>query len=173
MDAGGGIGLWARRNWFVPALALLLAVEWAFVRATAWSAGDRIAEAAVLIDLCLFVPLLHFLCYRRRLATRALLIRTAGLAFLGIYLASHLVPAEGQALLPALGWARLVGLAVLALIELWVMFAIVKLLFGGKTTAAEVSAQSGAPEWVARLMLAEARFWKWLWRLIRGGKGKE
>ena len=173
MGASGGLGLWTRRNWFLPVLALLLAIEWGFVRATVWGAGDRMAEGPVLVDLCLFVPLLHYLCYRRRLARRALLIRTAGLVFLGFYFASHLVPAEGQALIPALGWARLLGLAVLALIELWVLVAIVKLVFGGKANAAEVSATSGAPLWVARLMLVEARFWKWLWRLLSGGRGKE
>ncbi len=43
----------------------------------------------------------------------------------------------------------------------------VKLVFGGAGTD-EIAAQSGAPRWVARLMQAEARFWKYLWRLIRG-----
>jgi hypothetical protein len=172
MGMSDRIGLWIRRNWFLPVLALLLAIEWAFVRSTAWSGGDGIAEAAVLIDLCLVLPALHFLCYRRSLTWRPLILRTVALAFLGLYLASHLVPAQGQALIPALGWARLIGMAVVLALEVLVLVAVLKLLFGGRATAAELSAKSGAPEWVARLMLAEARFWKWLWRLITG-RGRE
>jgi hypothetical protein len=157
---------WARRNWFVPLLALLLAIEWAFARTTDWP-RDGLAEAVILFDLCLFVPALHFLCYRRRLARKALLIRTAALASLGVYLASWLIPAEAQHLLAGLGWARLAGLAALAALELWVVVKVVRLVFGGTATEADVVAY-GAPLWIARLMLIEARFYKWLWRLVRG-----
>lgn len=161
-----GLAGWARRNWFLPLLAALLAIEWAFARTIDWP-RDGAAEAVILFDLCLFVPALHYLCYRRVLAWKPLLIRTAALASLGIYLASHLVPAEAQHLLAGLGWARLVGFAVLAALELWVLVKVVKLVFGSATTAEEISATSGAPPWIARLMLIEARFWKWLWRLLR------
>jgi len=163
---------WTRRNWFLPLLAILLTIEWAFARTTAWG-RDGFAEAVILFDLCLFVPALHYLCYRRSLARKALLVRTAALAFLGLYIASHLIPPEAQRLVAALGWARLAGLAVLAALELWVLVAVVKLVFGRGATAAEVSASSGAPPWIARLMVAEARFWKWLWRLVRNGGGKD
>lgn len=158
---------WARRNWFLPLLAVLLAVEWAFARTTDWP-RDGLAEAVILFDLCLFVPALHFLCYRRRLAWKPLLIRTAALASLGVYLASQLIPAEAQHLLAGLGWARLAGLAVLAALELWVLVKVVTLVFGSAVTEDDIVATSGAPRWIARLMLIEARFWKWLWRLLRG-----
>ena len=157
--------LWARRNWFVPLLAVLLAIELAFARATLWP-EDVLAEAAILFDLCLFVPPLHALCYRRRLARRALLIRTAALALAGLYIASLLVPAEAQRLLAELAWARPAGLAVIAAFELWVVVATVKLVFGGAGSD-EIAARSGAPLWVARLMLLEARFWKAVWRFLR------
>ena len=156
---------WARRNWFVPLLALLLAIEWAFARAIDWP-RDGAAEAVVLFDMCLFVPLLYVLCYRRRVALKPLLARAMALAFLGLYFASHLIPAEAQHLVAGLGWARILGWAVLALIELWVLVKVVRLVFGGTTTEADVVAR-GAPLWIARLMLIEARFWKWLWRLLR------
>lgn len=163
---------WTRRNWFLPVLVLLLAIEWAFARAAPWG-RDGLAEAAILFDLCLFVPALHYLCYRRSLKRKPLLLRTAALAFLGIYIASHLIPPEAQRLVAALGWARLVGLAVMVAFELWLVVTAVKLAYGGGATAAEVSAKSGAPPWIARIMVAEARFWKWLWRLIRGGRGRD
>jgi hypothetical protein len=167
MARAGWLTDWMRRNWFLPALVLLLAIEWAFARATIWG-RDGFAEAVVLFDMCLFVPALHYFCYRRSLARRALLLRTVGLAFLGFYIASHLIPPEARRLVAALGWARLVGMAVMAAIELWLVAAVVKLVFRGGATAEEVSASSGAPRWIARLMVAEARFWKYLWRLVHG-----
>lgn len=162
-----GLAGWARRNWFLPLLAVLLAIIWAFARTTDWP-RDGLAEAVILFDLCLFVPVLHFLCYRRALAWKPLLVRTAALASLGIWLASHLIPPEAQHLLAGLGWARLAGFIVLAALELWIMVKVVKLVFGSATTAEEISATSAAPPWIARLMLIEARFWKWLWRRLSG-----
>ncbi len=158
---------WARRHWFVPLLALLLVIETAFARATDWP-NDGVAEAAILFDMCLFVPALYALCYRRRLALRPLLIRTFALAFLGIYIASTLVPPDAQVLIADLAWARTAGWGVLALVELWILVAVLKLVFGGGATAEQVAERSGAPAWVARLMLLEARFWKALWSFVRG-----
>ena len=119
---------WVRRNWFMPLLALLLAIEWAFARTTDWP-RDALAEAIILLDLCLIVPLLHYLCYRRTLALKPLLVRTAAALVLGIYIGSHLVPAEAQHLLSGRGWAGLAGLAVLAALELWVLVQVVRLVF--------------------------------------------
>lgn len=158
---------WLRRHWFVPLVAAALLVELAFARTTAW-AGATYEEAAILFDLCLFVPLLHALCYRRVLPLRALLIRTAGLSAAGLYVASLLVPAEAQRWIDDLGALRLVGLAVVAVIELYVLVETAKVLFGRDASVERVVERSGAPAWVARLMLLEARFWKWVWAKLRG-----
>lgn len=158
---------WARRHWFLVLAPLLVAVELAFARGVAWSA-DPFAEYAILFDLCLFVPALYALCYRRQLATGALVVRTAALFLGGVYLASLLVPPDAQVLLKSLDFLRPAGIAVLALIELKILIEIVRLAFGGTTSAQEISRRSGAPQWVARLMLIEARFWKAVWRLLRG-----
>jgi hypothetical protein len=160
------LGGWARRNWFLPLLAPLLAIEFAFARTTDWL-QDGIAETVILFDLCLFIPFLYALCYRRRFARKSLLIRTAALALAGIYLASKLVPPDAQVVLAELLWARYAGLAVIALIELWVVVLTVRLVWGGASTD-EIASQSGAPAWIVRLMQLEARFWKAVWRLIRG-----
>lgn len=157
---------WLRRHWFVPSLVVLLLIETAFARATNWS-RDGFAELVILFDLCLFIPLLYVLCYRHRLARKPLLIRTAALALAGIYIASKLVPANAQVVLGELVWARYAGLAVLALIELWVIVLTVKLVYGGATTA-EIADGSAAPLWIARLLQLEARFWKAVWRFLSG-----
>jgi hypothetical protein len=155
----------ARTHWFVMLLPFLLLVEYGFARSTDWSRPGA-AEFAILFDLCLFVPFLYFLCYRGRLATRALLLRSAALLLAGIWLATWLVPPEGRSMLDQLGGFRAIGLVMLAVAELGAMLIVIRLVFSGRSSA-EISARSGAPEWVARLMLLEARFWKAVWRLIR------
>jgi hypothetical protein len=46
--------------------------------------------------------------------------------------------------------------------------AALRLVFSGTATAEEVSERTGAPPLIARLIVIEARFWRALWRLIRG-----
>lgn len=157
---------WVRRHWFLALAPLLVAFELAFARSVAW-ASDPVAEYAILVDLGLFVPALYALCYRRRLSTRALLVRTGALALLGVYLASKLVPAEAQTVVADLVWARDAGWLILALIELSIAIWLVRLVFGGRS-AEEIAAKTGAPPWVARLMQLEARFWRAVWRLVGG-----
>ena len=158
---------WLAGNWFVPLLALLLLVEFAFSRSVSWS-DPAFAEAAMLFDLAVFVPALFLLCYGGRLAARTLLLRAGALSLLGIYIASHLVPAQAQVLLPNLSWARVAGQAVLMLIELRLVYEVLKMVFTGRSSAGEVAARTGAPQWVVRLMLLEARFWKAVWRILSG-----
>ncbi|MGZ8348327.1 MAG: hypothetical protein ACXWUP_14565 [Allosphingosinicella sp.] len=157
----------AQAHWFVLLLPLLLAIEIGVARTTDW-ASPGLSEAAILFDLCLFVPLLCWLCYRRRSAPRALLVRTAALLLSGLYVATWLVPPEGQVLLAQLLPLRPLGLALLALAEFAVLVGVLRLVFSGRADAEQVAARSGAPRWVARLMLLEARFWQAVWRWIRG-----
>ena len=112
------------------------------------------------------VPSLYVLCYRRTLATKALFLRMIGLACLGIFVASKLVPAATQTLLPYLTWPRTAGLAVLALVELKLMIELIRLVFGGKGSTTEIAKRTGAPPALVRLMALEARFWKSVWRFV-------
>ena len=156
----------ARQHWFVLLAPLLLLGEYGFARTTPWKGPDP-AEVAILFDLCLFIPFLHWLCYRRRLPAGALLVRTVALSLAGLWLATWLVPPESRSVLAYLTWLRPIGLAALALIELKLLVEIVRLTFSGGSSA-EIAARTGTPEWIARLMLLEARFWKAVWRIIRG-----
>jgi hypothetical protein len=154
-------------HWFLLLLPAILLVEFAFARTTDWAHPGR-AEAVILFDLCLFAPALYIICYRRRFGPGALVLRTAGLILLGIYIAGMLVPPEGQNLLTKLSWLRPLGLAVLALIEIRLFAEMVRMAFSGGASAPEMAARSGTPVWVARLMLLEAGFWTWVWRMVRG-----
>jgi hypothetical protein len=157
---------WLRANWVMVAVPVLLLVEWLVVRDIGGEMG-RFLEAVVLFDLCVFIPLLYVLCYRDKVARRQLVLRALALACLGIYVATYLVPEPMQAILPELGVLRIAGLAVLMLIELRLLIAAIRIVWGRGGSVEEVQAASGAPPWMARLMVMEARFWKAVWRLIR------
>jgi hypothetical protein len=155
----------ARRNWFFMAFAAVVAGSYGFARSSIFLAEG--GELAIIVDLCLTVPFLYCWCYWNRLPRRQLAIRAAALTCLGVWIAARLIPAADQTILPHLSWGRTLGVVVLALVELRVMVAVLRLAFSGTATAEEVSARSGAPPIVARLMLIEARFWRWVWKLLR------
>jgi hypothetical protein len=157
---------WLRSNWFLVLISPLVLIEWLVVRSLAADMGP-FTEAVVLFDLCLFIPLLYVLCYRGQLPLKHLLLRVLGLVCLGVYVASYIVPQAAQQVLPQLSWARTASLPVLALVELALFVTVLRLVWGRDATAQQVQAASGAPAWVARLMVLEARFWKAVWRLIR------
>ena len=157
---------WLKANWFLAAAPVLFLVEWLVVRDIGAEMGRHV-EAVVLFDLCVFLPALYILCYRPSLPIGQLMLRTAALVCLGIYVAGWLVPAEAQQLLPRLAWARTAGLVVLALIELRLLLAVIDLIYRKNGTVEQVQAASGAPRWIARLLLLEARFWRGVWKLIR------
>ncbi len=94
----------------------------------------------------------------------------AAIACLGVVLASWLVPAAEQQLIEQVGWLRLIGIAVLVLIELRLAVAAVRIAFGSDARPEELAARTDMPLPIARLMALEARFWKAVWRFIRGRK---
>lgn len=152
-------------HWFVPAFALIVGALWLAARNSLYMAQG--GEAAIIADLCLTAPVLYLLCYRRRHPPLQLAIWAIALVCLGIWLGSWIIPEPDQSLLTRLAPLRAAGMVVLALIELTLLIAIVRLVFGRESSAVEVSRATGAPPFVARLMLLEARFWKAVWRLIR------
>ena len=152
-------------HWFVPVFAMILGALWLVARDAPFMAEG--GEAAVLADLCLTAPILYILCYRRRHLALHLAMRALALACLGVWLGSWIIPASDQSILTRLEPLRIAGLIVLAAVELWLLAALIRLLFGSEASPDAVSQATGAPAWVARLMLIEARFWKAAWRLIR------
>jgi hypothetical protein len=161
------LGRWSATNWFLVAAPLLLVAATLIARATPWAAGGGGMEAVLLFDMCVTLPLLYALCYGRKLKLWQLAVRMVGIACLGIYLLSYVVPVEAQVLLPSFGWARTVGVAVLILVELRLLVAGIRIVFRGNATAEQISATTGAPPVIAKLMLLEARFWKAVWRFFR------
>lgn len=156
----------ARSHWFYIALPVLLGASLGFRVTHPWADQPRFGEAATLFDWCLFVPLLYAICYRR-LAARALATRTLALACGGMWIASRIVPDHAQSLLVQWAWLRAIGGAAVLLLEGAAIVLMLRTLFG---TAPDVTSleRQGVPPALARLMLAEARFWHWVWSRLRG-----
>ena len=154
-----------KQNWFWPVAILLWAAVWFLV----WQMPQDIPanyEYAVLTDVFITMPLLLWLCYRSQLTTKALLLRVVGVISLGIWLASQMLQPEHQTILPLLGSLRNIGLGVAIAIELWLLVSILKIVFKKETTS-QVLVDQGVPEFMAKLMLLEARFWRWVFGLFK------
>jgi hypothetical protein len=161
------LGRWSAANWFLPAAAVLLTIALVIARATPWASQGAAMEAVFLFDVCITLPLLYALCYARTLPPWQLALRMLGVACLGIFLLDYMVPPEARRLLPAFHWARSIGLLLLVLFELRLVVAGIRLVFRPGTTEEQLSASTGAPPFIARLMLLEARFWQAVWRFFR------
>ena len=154
-----------RENWFAPLVALLLVVAWFAARPSGPIAGDRL-ELALVFDVLVTIPVLFVLCYRGRMRARAMAIRVIGLQCLGLLLASWIVPSEQQQLLPKLGAARWIGLTLLAYFEAKLAWITIRTVFAADAKLEHLTDQ-GVPAVIAKLMLLEARFWKWVGSRLR------
>lgn len=151
-------------HWYVPAfLAMLLAAWWLARTPGFMSQGG---EAALLIDLCVTAPVVYLLCYARKQPLRVTALRALAIACSGVWIAGWLIPGSEQELLPRIAPLRWVGLAVVVAVEIWLVAAITRIAFSAKGTVDQIADASGAPAWVAKLMLWEANLWRSVWRFM-------
>lgn len=156
----------ARHHWFYFAVPVLLGAALNFRATHPWAHHPRLGEAVTLFDWCLFVPLLHAICYRR-MPRRALATRTLALVCGGIWIAGQIVPDRAETILAEWGWLRTLGIGVLVAAESAALVAMLRMAFGSAADPTELERQ-GIPPLLAKLMLAEARFWRWAWRRLGG-----
>lgn len=154
-----------RNNWFWPVAFLQVTLLWCLTAAVpnAFVPGF---EKALLFDAVITLPTLFFICYRGRLPLKFMVVRIVALQCLGIWLASKLVPTSEQHILPALMWARYVGLSVLVLIEMKLAIVLFRLMFKSGVTEGDLTRQ-GMPRLIAKWAMMEARFWRWVLGLFR------
>ena len=160
-----------RTHWYAPVFIAMLASVWWLARSPAFMGSG--GEAALLIDLCLTAPVLYTLCYARKQPLRITVVRALAIACGGVWIATWLIPTSEQILLPQLAPLRWVGLGLVCLVEVRLLSAAIRVAFSENGTVEDVARASGAPPWVAKLMLWEARFWRGVWRLIRRSDGRE
>lgn len=154
-----------RVNWFWPVAMALILVAWLLGRNLP-PQQLRGWEAAVLFDVLVTLPVLFALCYRAKITRSKLIIRIVALQCLGIWLATKIVPAEVQVMLPQLFWLRYAGLAVLLIIEVRLMVMLIKTVFNVETSSKQLE-DIGLPPMLAKLALWEARFWRWVFSYLK------
>lgn len=158
----------AQRHWFYLVLPLLFVTALTFRTSYPWQLDPKLGEAATIFDWCVFVPLIYAVCYRN-MPRRALALRTLAVVCGGIWIAAKIVPDQAETILSELGWVRGLGIAVLAAFEGVAFVAVLRILFGSEPDAVALERQ-GIPPLLVKFMLAEARFWRWVWLRLRSMK---
>lgn len=126
-----------RRHWFVlPALAVVSGAI--VVTQTAdWQVEAGLIEAA---------------------------LRALALSCVGIWVATHLIPAEHHHLLGFVSWLRYAAIGLLVYVELRVVASLYWAVIAGhrspESAVADISASTGMPPQFAALLAKEATFWK-------------
>jgi len=160
---------WLSRNWFLPLAVVLFTLAWT-ISAQGALKYERHAiaqfELALTVDVLLTLPVLYWLCYRRQQTRIAMAMRIVAVQCFGIYLATWIVPENARDILAYLEPLRVAGLIVLAAVEIRLMLAVVRLAFNPSTETRTLT-DAGMPPFVAKLMLAEARFWRWVFSWLR------
>jgi len=151
---------------FLLVLPLAVAIEWAFAATHDWVAYPR-SEWVALFDLCLFMPLIYFGLFSRDLGRKARLIRTVGVAGFGLFASSFIVPESNQFIISELSSLRSGLIIVVLAFETFVFWKVVNALYKKNVDAKELERDFAMPEWVAKLMVLEAKFWKTVWGFFR------
>jgi hypothetical protein len=154
-----------KSNWFWPFATLLIGFVWMIALRQPHSLPPK-WELALIFDAFVTLPMLFFLCYRRQLTGKVMLIRIVALQCLAIWLATKIVPLNDQQFLPRLVWIRYAGLAVLFIIELRLMVSLFKLVFKPDTKESQLQ-DLGMPLLLAKWVVLEARFWRWIFSLFK------
>jgi len=161
---------WVRANWIYPVSLVLFGVAYAFHVLYFRSGNPRRGEIIAIAYWCLFFPSLVAFFVRDR-PVKKLAIRVLAVACGGIWLAGLTVPDHAKQLLTQWGWMRYVGLALLTLVEIQALVILLKILLGRSDNQADLE-RAGMPPFAAKLMMAEARFWRrvWGWAFCRRAK---
>lgn len=156
-----------RTNWFYLLLPFLLLAAWSLSRTPEMAADPQLLERVLLVDCLISLPVLYFLFLRQHTTLRAAIIRSAALAGAGLWFAGYLMPAGEGSVLPALGWLRMAALPALILIEIAAFIAVMRIVYSDAPDEEQLVKQ-GLPPLVMKALLAEARFWKAVWRFLSG-----
>lgn len=156
-----------REKWFfLIALPLAIAIEWAFARTLDWTAYPR-SEWVALFDLCVFMPLVYLSAFSSELTRKARLLRCLGIAGIGLFAASFIVPEANQFVIGELSALRKAAMAGVLVFEGWIMSKVIGAVYRHNADAKTLERDFAMPEWIAKLMVLEAKFWKTVWAFLR------
>lgn len=156
-----------REKWFfLIVLPIAVAIEWAFAATLDWSAYPR-AEWVALVDLCVFMPLVYLGLFSSELSAKARALRALGIAGIGLFAASWIVPSANQFLISELASLRAVSLVFVLAFEGFVFWKVLQALYARNADAKEIERDFAVPPFIAKLLVMEAKFWKTVWGLFR------
>jgi hypothetical protein len=156
-----------REKWFfLIGLPLAIAIEWTFARSLDWTAYPR-SEWVALFDLCVFMPVIYLAVFRSELTAKAHALRTLGIAGIGLFAASWIVPEANQFFVAELSNLRNAALVFVLAFEGWVFWKVIGAVYRHNADAKTLEREFAMPEWIAKLMVLEARFWKAVWSFLR------
>jgi hypothetical protein len=160
------LGRPSEKWFFLIALPLAIAIEWAFARSLDWTAYPR-SEWVALFDLCVFMPLVYLSAFSSELTRKARLLRCLGIAGAGLFAASFIVPEPNQFIIGELSAVRKVAMVGIVAFEGWVLWKVIGAVYRQNVDAKTLERDFAMPEWIAKLMVLEAKFWKAVWQLLR------
>ncbi len=156
-----------REKWFfLIVLPIAIAIEFAFARWLDWSAYPR-AEWVALVDLCVFMPLVYLGLFSSEFSAKARGLRALGIAGIGLFAASWIVPSANQFLISELASLRAAPLVFVLAFEGFVFFKVMQALYAKNADAKEIERDFAVPPLIPKLLVLEAKFWKAVWGLFR------
>jgi hypothetical protein len=120
-----------------------------------------------LIDFALLLPVIYFLYLRSRTTLKAALLRSFAIGAAGVAYAAWLMPEGAGDILPFLAWLRWTALPLVIFIELAAFVAVMRYVWSSDPQEEELIRQ-GMPPILVKLLIAEARFWKRVFRFVTG-----
>ncbi|KPF61740.1 hypothetical protein [Porphyrobacter sp. AAP60] len=156
-----------REKWFfLIALPVAVAIEWAFARSLDWTAYPR-SEWVALFDLCVFMPAIYLAAFRSELTPKARMLRTLGVAGIGLFASRWIVPEPNQFIIGELSALRNVTMIGVLAFEGWIFWKVIGAVYRRGADAKTLEREFAIPELIARLMVLEAKFWKAVWAFLR------
>ena len=156
-----------KEKWFfLIVLPVAIAIEWAFALSLDWTENPR-AEWVALVDLCLFMPLIYLTLFSSELALKAKLLRCLAIAGIGLFAASFVVPDANQFIIGELSAARNLLIVFVLVFEGWVLWNVLGAVYRKGASARELERDFAMPDWIAKLIVLEARFWKAVWSFLK------
>ena len=156
-----------KEKWFfLVALPVAVAIEWGFARTLDWTADPR-SEWVALFDLCVFMPLLYLVIFGSALSRKARWLRCLGIAGTGLFASRFIVPEPNQFIIGELSALRNVMLIGILAFEAFILWKLIGVVYRRNADAKTLEREFAIPEWIAKLMVLEAKFWKAVWHLLR------
>ncbi|GBQ87967.1 hypothetical protein [Asaia krungthepensis] len=107
-----------------------------------------------------------WLCHRPATLRRGV-GRSITLGGSGLWVAHETLPGFDAGEMAQAGWLRWFGIAVAAMFEGAALLAFLRMIFGRESDPAMLR-DLGVPPVLIKAMMAEARFWRWVWNRLTG-----